>query len=186
MSSYSDAYDQTLSSVLAIEGGHVDDPADSGGATNYGITEALAREYGYDGPMKHFPRRKAQEIYHEHFWKWMRLQKIHNWAPQTAHELFDAGVNIGRRRVWRWLQRALNALNRNERLYSDIATDGYPGPETLTALHDFLTARPDDGDRVLAAILNSLQAHHYVTLAEARKKDERFLFGWIRQRVIEE
>lgn len=177
------AFKRNLEDLLNVEGGFVDDPADSGGATNLGVTEALARQYGYEGPMKDLPRAKALAIYREHFWKWMMLDELHDRAPNTTRELFDAGINIGRRRVWRWLQRSLNALNRNQQDYTDIKMDGWPGQNTKQALYAYLSARPEDGDNVLAATINGLQAHHYITIAEARPKDERFLFGWIKQRI---
>jgi len=180
---YPESFKNHLSDILEIEGGFVDDSADSGGATRYGITEALAREYGWTGRMEQLPRSKAVEIYHEHFWVWMMLDDLHNRAPATTHELLDAAINIGRRRVWRWLQRSLNALNRNEKDYDDIKVDGWPGDKTWGALVSYLATRPDEGDEVLAATINGLQTHHYITLAEARPKDERFLFGWIKQRV---
>ena len=36
-----------LASVIYLEGGYTDDPDDPGGKTKYGITERVAREYGY-------------------------------------------------------------------------------------------------------------------------------------------
>ena len=181
---YPKEFTSKLSDILDIEGGFVDDPADSGGATQYGVTEVLAREYGYRGPMQELPRQKALEIYHEHFWVWMMMDRVHDVAPKTAHELLDAAINIGRRQVWRWLQRCLNVLNDEETHYSNIATDGWPGPQSWNALTAYISTRPGDGDAVLATMINGLQAHHYVTLAEQRPKDEQFVYGWVKQRVL--
>ena len=133
--------------------------------------------------MSELPKRHAVSIYHEHFWKHMHLGRIYQAAPTVAMQLFDAGVNIGRRRVWRWLQRCLNVLNRGEDDYADIAEDGYPGPETMSAFDAYMQHRPESGETVLARMIDCLQGHHYIQLAERRPKDEAFLFGWVKQRI---
>jgi len=185
MSVDSEAFRNAVVHVLDVEGGFSDHQADSGGATHYGITEALAREHDYTGPMRDLPQATALQIYHDHFWAWMHLDEVHAIAPPVACELFDAGVNVGRRRVWRWLQRSLNALNRRERDYDDIAVDGWPGDQSLRALRGYIEDRPEGGP-VLASLLNALQARHYLTLVEARPKDEAFMYGWVKQRVLQE
>lgn len=38
-----------IDGILSLEGGYVNNPADRGGATNWGITEATARAFGYKG-----------------------------------------------------------------------------------------------------------------------------------------
>ena len=182
--SYSTAFQQALSDVLSIEGEYSDHPDDSGGRTRWGVTEKLAREYGYSGPMTAMPKSVAKRIYYRHFWRWMELDQVTAQASATAYELFDAGVNIGRRQTWRWLQRCLNALNRNERTYGDIRVDGWPGPETHRALTSYTGVRPKHGDNVLAAMINSLQGEHYVEITEAAPKNESFTFGWIKERVL--
>ena len=52
-----------LDHLIGLEGDFVDDPADSGGATRYGVTEAVARAEGYRGPMARLPRPTAESIY---------------------------------------------------------------------------------------------------------------------------
>lgn len=179
----SSAFEDAVEEVLDVEGGFSDHEDDSGGKTNWGVTETLAREYGYTGSIEDMNQTVALDIYRRHFWDWMRLDKVHNVAPRTARELFDAGVNIGRRRVWEWFQMTLNALNRNERDYEDIAVDGWPGPKTLNALYSFIEKRGESGDRVLSRAIDSLQGHHYITLAESKPSQQSFLFGWLNQRV---
>ena len=41
-----------INAVLDTEAGYVDNPDDSGGKTKYGITEEMARFYGYEGDMR--------------------------------------------------------------------------------------------------------------------------------------
>lgn len=165
--------------LLAREGGYSADPADSGGRTRWGITEATARAAGYQGPMRDLPRLVARRIYAERYWHPLRLDEILLLAPQLAEELFDSAVNIGPGTVSRWLQRALNALSPPP----DISVDGQIGPQTLTALRAYLNRRAPHGEVVLLRALNGLQAALYIDLAERRPKDERFLYGWLLHRV---
>ena len=62
-------------------------------------------------------------------------------APELAEELFDTGINMGTGTAIGFLQRALNALNRNGRDYADLAVDRRIGPATLGALDAFLRKR---------------------------------------------
>lgn len=41
----------------------MDHPADRGGPTRWGLTEAVARRNGYDGPMRALPRSVAADLY---------------------------------------------------------------------------------------------------------------------------
>ena len=45
---------RVIDQIIKVEGGYVNDPSDSGGETNYGITKHVARKYGYKGSMKRF------------------------------------------------------------------------------------------------------------------------------------
>ena len=48
--------DQMLETLLGKEGGYTDHPSDRGGPTNWGITEKVARAYGYTGDMRELER----------------------------------------------------------------------------------------------------------------------------------
>ena len=54
--------EQFLNELIRREGGYVNNPADRGGATKYGITEAVARQNGYKGHMKDLPESLARDI----------------------------------------------------------------------------------------------------------------------------
>lgn len=43
--------EQYLDALIKREGGYVNDTLDSGHATKFGITQAVARSYGYQGEM---------------------------------------------------------------------------------------------------------------------------------------
>jgi len=172
-----------IDEIIKTEGGFVDDPSDSGGATKYGITERVARSVGFDGKMINLPIGLAQEIYRVRYLDRVRFDEVEKLAPIIAAELADTAVNMGIRRAGEFLQRSLNVLNRNGRDYHDLRVDGSIGGKTIAALSSFTRTRGRSGIDVLYSMLNTLQGAFYVTLAERRVKDERFVFGWFRNRV---
>ena len=166
--------------IIDLEGGYVNDPADSGGETNFGITVKVARKNGYNGPMASMPRRIAEEIYGARYWDAVRADNLLELSEIIAEEVVDTAVNMGVKRAGIFLQKCLNVLNSAETRYDDVKVDGKIGPATLRALGEYLDTR--DG-LVLLTALNCLQGAHYVMLAEKRKKDERFVYGWFKNRV---
>jgi lysozyme family protein len=175
--------DELIGEVIDREGGYSDTPADRGGATCFGITEAVARAEGYRGDMKALPHDVAVAIYKRRYWTAPGFDKVAARAFDLASELFDTGVNMGPAAAATFLQRALNALNRGAADYPDIATDGEIGPATLAALDGFLHRRGAVGADVLRKAVDALQGERYLTLAEKRPADEAFLYGWLANRV---
>lgn len=174
---------EALNQSLAHEGGFSNNAADSGGATNWGVTEALARKYDYVGDMRDLPRGTAIMIHTQEFWRPLHCGIIADLSPRIAYKLFDIGMNMGAHRAGTFLQRMLNVLNRIEKDYPDVEVDGAVGPQTLDVLRTFLKVRGAEGELVLWRGLNCLQGAFYVGLGEAREKDETFMFGWLLKRV---
>lgn len=164
------------------EGGFANNPKDSGGPTNFGISERVARANGYTGDMLSLPRELARAIAKAQYWDLLRLDEIAALSVPIAKELFDSGFLCGQATVAQWLQRCLNVGNRGTRDYQDIRADGLIGALTVDALGFFLK-RSRDSERVLLNALNGLQSAHFTTLAERREKDEEFWFGWQLNRV---
>lgn len=177
------SFEKCIESVLAHEGGYVNDPRDSGGETNWGVTVAVARAFGYTGLMRDMTREQAKAIYKARFWDTMLLDDVARLSPAIAAELFDTGVNQGVGRAGEYLQRALNVLNNGGTMYRDIAVDGRVGRITVACLAEYLARRGQRGESVMLRALNGLQAAFYITLAEQRAKDEAFVFGWLSNRV---
>lgn len=182
----SETWSVALRELKQIEGGYSNNPADSGGETNFGVTLAVARAYGYTGAMKDMPRQVAERIYRERYWDALRLDDVAAHSTLLARRLFDIAVNCGQPVAGKWLQRSLNALNNRQGLYRDIATDGAVGRMTIAALGEYARARGARGLVVLWWMLTSLQGEHYLSLAEAREKDEEFLYGWFANRIVSE
>jgi len=174
-------FSYVLAHTLESEGLFSDDAADSGGATMYGITKAVAEKNGYHGDMRQLPLEKAKEIYYKEYWVKPNFHRVADLDEDLAKELFDAGVNVGTSLASKWLQRSLSVLNNQGKHYDDLVPDGRIGPKTLEALSAYLHLRYDSD--VLVKAIDSLQGHHYITLAEKREKDERFVYGWLNRRV---
>ena len=177
------AFDEAIAALKPIEGGYTNDPADSGGPTNYGITQATARAFGYDGDMRALPRDTAVWIYRKRYWDALSLDPLALLAPDVAKELFDAAVNCGPDTAGKWLQRSLNVLNQGGATYPDMTVDGRIGPMTVAAFRAYYVARDGEGVKVLLRALNSLRGAFYIGLAESQPKDERFVYGWLLNRV---
>lgn len=175
--------DQLIDAVIDREGGYSNHPADRGGATRYGITEQVARDFGYDGAMPKLPRSVAVTIYRTLYWAGPGLDRVAERAPVVAAEMFDTAVNLGPAAAIGFLQRALNALNRGASDFPDLATDGRLGTRTIAALDAFLKRRGRGSEAVLLKALESLQGERYVAITERRPANEAFLYGWLANRI---
>jgi lysozyme family protein len=176
--------DELVDALIDREGGYVNHSADRGGATRFGITEAVARAHGYAGPMTALPRAEAAAIYRRLYWLRPRFDQVAGRAPRIAAELFDTGANMGPAVASTFLQRALTALNRGGKDFTDLVPDGRIGPITLAALDAFLETRGrTGGETVLLRALEALQGERYLRLAEKRPANEVFLYGWLANRI---
>lgn len=175
--------EKLIGDVIAKEGGYSHHSADRGGPTRWGVTQAVAQRHGYRGDMRHFPYRDAVAIYRIQYWLRPGFDKIAEHAPSLAAELFDTGVNMGPAVATGFLQRALNALNRNGADFHDLATDRKIGTQTIAALQQFLRKRGTNGEAVLRKAVDALQGERYITLTETRPRNEAFLYGWLANRI---
>ena len=175
--------DRLIEEVIGREGGYSNHPADKGGATRWGVTEAVARANGYRGDMRHYPRADAVAVYRGIYWVRPGFDRVAERAPLLAAELFDTGVNMGPAIAAGFLQRALNALNRGASDFPDMKVDGRIGASTLAALDAFLARRGNAGETVLLKAVEALQGERYLHLAEQRPANEAFLYGWLANRL---
>lgn len=142
-------FDRSLKHVLAMEGGFSDDPYDSGGPTNRGITlkdfadwkgvssDAVSRNRLIED-LKRIPDDTVAAIYATRYW---RPASCSHLPPPIALMHFDAAVNHGVGAANIMLQEAAGATR-----------DGVIGPETLGAVSRFAQATLLDryGERRLA------------------------------------
>ena len=116
------SFNHALDVILGAEGGYSDDADDPGGKTRYGITESVARIYGYYGDMKEFPLETAKMIYQAEYWY---KAKCELYPPPLDLLMFDCAVNQGQETAIKLLQKALG-----------VAQDGVVGNATKRRLQE--------------------------------------------------
>jgi lysozyme family protein len=152
-------FQQAVAIVLRHEGGYVDDPADPGGETKFGISR---RSYP-DLDIAALTSGEAEAIYYRDWWLPHRYGEL---PAAVACKVFDLAVNLGARTVVTLLQGACVACGQ------DIAVDGVLGDRTLAA------ADACDPGALLGAVKRAA-ADHYRTIAAGRPVLRKYLAGWL-------
>lgn len=118
--------DSIIEGVIRREGGFVDHPADRGGPTNFGITQASWSAYiGRPATVEDMRRitvEQARVFYRHEYVIKPRFAEILD--PHLRELVVDCGVHHGQRRAAEWLQAAVGAKQ-----------DGRVGPITLAAVN---------------------------------------------------
>ena len=172
------AFNEALSKTLQYEGGYSDNPADSGGKTNLGITEAVARANGYTGDMKDLTVAFAGQIYKSKYWDINKLDAVDAMHARLAFEIFDYGVNAGPATAAKALQEGLNLLNENGKLFTELTVDGAIGSGTLNAIK--ILDDKNRGDDICLAV-KALRAEKYLNICRKNQTQEVFIRGWLRR-----
>lgn len=173
-----------INNILEVETGkYTNDPADSGGETKWGWTKKSLREAGWFGKVQDLTRESAFDLYYMEFVIKPGYREVMNVSDDIGAELVDTAVNMGASTAGKFLQISLNAFNDGQVKYPDIEEDGVVGRNTVKALEHFLNLRGPEGEKVLLKALNCLQGAKYIELCIKYPKNERFVYGWIRQRV---
>ncbi len=118
--------------TLGNEGGYTNDPADRGGPTNWGITQADYSAWCASpqsaADVKMMPQATAQSIYSHRYWYPLACDKIKNDGIGTA--FFDIGVVRGIAVPPRYAQEICNTHG------ASLVLDGHIGPLTLAAINE--------------------------------------------------
>jgi lysozyme family protein len=147
-------FESWLAFLSEWEGGRVDDPADHGGATAFGISTNANPDVDLDALT---PERVAR-LARERYWVPCGGDVL---PPRLAIACADYGFHSGPATAVRDLQRCVGAL-----------PDGAIGPRTLEAV------RVVDRDLALALALNERRRARLRAIAE-RPGQGRFLRGWL-------
>jgi lysozyme family protein len=111
-----DSFTEAFTQLIGNEGGYT---VDSGGATMYGVTEAVARANGYTGDMHNLTLEQARAIAKAKYWD---VYYCDQFEKHVAFQVFDAAYNGGNPITW--LQVAAVTL-----------VDGIMGPNTIAAVN---------------------------------------------------
>jgi lysozyme family protein len=72
---------QDIDALIDREGDYVNNSADRGGPTRYGITQATARAHGYKGDMAALPQAMAAQIYRADYWTAVHFDPVSRPRP---------------------------------------------------------------------------------------------------------
>ena len=155
-------FQECLARILKHEGGYVNDPLDSGGRTNLGVTQRVWEEFvGHlvtEADMKALTPEKIAPMYKLKYWNPSYCEVL---PKGLDYVVFDFAVNAGTGRSVKTLQQAIGCV-----------ADGVIGPKTMAVIND---ANPKD----LIAKFSDARADFYQGII-ARKPDQaRFIKGWL-------
>lgn len=194
---YSTRYAAAVKELLGIEGGFVDDKADRGGTTKYGISlRFLAAEGAFDSDgdgkadfdldmdgdidgkdIRQLTRGDAVFLYHKCFWTPLEAERF----PRPIGEmLFDQAVNGGQASARKLLQRAINTCLMQTRAAKRpelLKVDGAIGRTTTEALA-WVLRFPGQGMPALVEAYRDAVRERYRQIVARFPSQKRFLRGW--------
>lgn len=160
---------QIAESIVAREGGYVNDPDDPGGATNFGVTIHTMRRLGLDldrdgtiteQDVRALTRQQAVSIFVDHYFNRPRIADL----PAPLHAtVFDMYVNAGANAV-RILQRLLQDM----RIQATV--DGVIGPQTIAATQQGVAAAKDH----FVDAYGIARRNYYYSLADNRPASRKY------------
>jgi len=158
--------------VFKNEGGYVNDPNDSGGATNKGISWKTWRKFAKEDldleptldNLKKISNEQAEIIYKKRYWDAGGFDKIQN--PKLALMSYDWTITSGG--AGKKIQKLLN-----EEFNQNLSLDGVIGPKTIQAMNSV-------GDSsILTSRITDIRKEYYRELAVNETKNVKFLTGWL-------
>ena len=184
-------FDRAFLKTMQHEGGYIDHPMDPGGETYMGI--ARTRHPKWEGwacidaykKSPEFPRvmdsdnalkGRVRDFYNKRYWTPIAGAVYR--SQEVGEQVFDTAINMGIHRAVTFLQIALNILNREEKLYPNIAVDGQMGPITEHTLEQYQEWEPP---AYLIKLLIIQRGAFYIDIARRREQSEVFLRGWLRR-----
>ena len=104
----------------------------------------------------------------------MKLDSFPAGFEGLQFEVFDTSVNMGKKVAGKMLQRALNILNRNERIVKDLKVDGIVGNQTISVIDKYKRE-----SHYLFKLFVLIKAKIYIDILENNHSQEAFARGWI-------
>lgn len=174
------------SQVYPNEGGYADHPNDRGGKTMYGVTERTARDFGYHGQMRDFPKHCsaakpicADLVYTTRYIDKPGYRPMAGIEPAVFFELVDSAVLHGPGRPSMWFQASINTL-----CSARLGVDGKVGPATIRA---YQACQQTQGDVNLCLkmleTLDATQKRFFDRIVANNPSQRVFYRGWVNRRV---
>jgi len=163
--SYPPEFLRAAERLLADEGGYVNDPADPGGETKFGI----ARRFHPELDIRNLTRDAAIEIY---FREWWRKFSYSDLPEQIAAMMIAIAPLIGPANAAVCLQRACRAN------HQPVSETGFLGPQTRNICR---TLAAQNCDALLAAFRSEVAGWFRVKAASERDTGAggNFIKGWL-------
>ena len=125
----------------------------------------------------------VKSFYKKEFFDKIKLGELS--IQEVADELFDTGVNQGVKTSAKYLQRALNALNQNERLFKDLVVDGMIGSKSINGFDKYVKYYSRYGSNftknIMLKALNGFQFMKYLQIVERNPEQEINFAGWLKR-----
>jgi lysozyme family protein len=156
-------FNQALQLVLQFEGGYVNNPNDSGGATNKGITQRTYDAYRQSKGLstqsvQNIADNEVTDIYYNNFWLVAKCDQL----PAGLDALhFDTAVNAGPGQAAKFLQRAVG-----------VTADGVIGNQTLAKVN------ASDSKTVIRSYITN-RVNFYIDLVIQNNSQLQFLKSWL-------
>jgi len=161
-----DRFATSLARAKISEGGYVSHPADRGGPTNHGITQATLSDWRGHAvtaqDVQALTWDEASRIYRKNYWDAVRGDEL---PAGLDYKVFDMAINHGAKRAITILQEAL-----------EIVPDGVFGPATLRAVN----AIRDDNAAVIREIKDAADRREvfYAGIIARNPSQAVFERGW--------
>lgn len=154
--------------ILAWEGGYANDPADSGGPTNRGVTIATWRLYGYDKDGDGDIDKDDVKLITEYDAVYVVMKPMF-WDRVKADQIEDQSVaNI----IVDWIWMSGFSKIKSIQKILGVSVDGIVGPKTLRAINSM------NGKALFSKIWQARKNFYYSHVA-AVPKHKKFLNGWM-------
>lgn len=115
------------------------------------------------------------DFYRREFWNKVNGDGIARIDLNIAHLLFSIAVNINPKYAVQCIQRALNCLNLDNKLWNDLKPDGAAGNMTLSALN---ACKNNNRIQFVAFFVGCQTGCYYMARMEETTTKELFAGGW--------
>src|SRR5271163_3132568 len=168
-------FNLAIPTILRHEGGFNNDPADPGGATNFGVSLRWLKAQGLLEDLeqqdktqnevlviKELTQEQAEAFYKTYWWNPYNYGVIN--SQMVATKIFDTAVNLGAPRAHRIVQACLG--------FTPDQRDGILGPASMAEINAA-------GAAPLIVQIQNMQAAFYRQLVATNPARAKFLQGWL-------